>query len=511
MKFIRADPKQEYSLDFLAGVNGTGKTTVLYLLGRIFATLESEDYNLPIPFELVYTLKTAEGQEKEITVSNVVEGDDDAAQQVLSNLRYRIEGDDNWKSEKLRPEYLPRHVVIYTTGSESEWIAQLVDKKDDSGSSVAAAIPKEDEDKVYLEELPGHQLEVPEEDEPGNLNLERRLLFIHPDRLPLVALCGLIASRWYIENGEEEDGKEVLHPVLESIGLDSMLSFSLQVRAHRSLTPVAQQEIIDRLEEAADRIVRQGADRRLVFSVGEQLNKHRDGNPSVFDIYDSPIELFQRLNDLYEHRPHYDPPLQEVSTFLRRRLPHESDEDMSESEPTQPAAMLHLFDWLSDGEQSFLGRMALFCLFRADNLLILLDEPEVHFNDVWKREIVNMLDKIMQNVASHAVVTTHTSITLTDVRPQDILVLRRQGEFTEGDGAVSDPGIETLGADPSDILVHVFGTRSPSGERGIRYIRRQIGERNTLKELEELEHMVAPGYWRYRVQLEAQRLKGPPA
>ena len=38
--------------------------------------------------------------------------------------------------------------------------------------------------------------------------------------------------------------------------------------------------------------------------------------------------------------------------------------------------------------------MALFVLFRADNLLIILDEPEVHFNDVWKREIVHMLDQI---------------------------------------------------------------------------------------------------------------------
>jgi hypothetical protein len=228
---------------------------------------------------------------------------------------------------------------------------------------------------------------------------------------------------------------------------------------------------------------------------------------STDSLYDSPIALFQHLNGLYEHRPFYDPPLQEVNIFLRRRVSQTVSEDGEETGDS----MLHLFDWLSDGEQSFLGRMALFTLFRTDNLLILLDEPEVHFNDVWKREIVNMLDKIMQGQASHAVITTHSSIALSDVRPQDILILRRQDQLTEGRDAVRPPEIETLGADPSDILVHVFGTRAASGERSIRFIREEIGRRNTAEELRELEKIVAPGYWRYRIQLEAQRLQGRPS
>lgn len=42
-----------------------------------------------------------------------------------------------------------------------------------------------------------------------------------------------------------------------------------------------------------------------------------------------------------------------------------------------------MFDELSDGEQVFLGRMALFYLMQGrDDALILLDEPESHFNDV---------------------------------------------------------------------------------------------------------------------------------
>jgi hypothetical protein len=221
---------------------------------------------------------------------------------------------------------------------------------------------------------------------------------------------------------------------------------------------------------------------------------------------------------LYNHRPFYDPPLQEVNLFLRRAelddQATENDEESSassdsptnESDHPIPKPMLLLYDWLSDGERSFLGRMALFALFREHNLLILLDEPEVHFNDVWKREIVQKLHTIMQDHASHAVITTHSSIALSDVPSDDVLILRRQGTYTTGEEHV--PGITTFGADPSDILVHVFGTLSPNGERSRRFIREEIGRLSSAEELTAFSNTVAPGYWRYRIQLEAQNFQG---
>jgi hypothetical protein len=55
--------------------------------------------------------------------------------------------------------------------------------------------------------------------------------------------------------------------------------------------------------------------------------------------------------------------------------------------------VLVTYDQLSDGEQMLLGRMGMISLLSGqDGSLMLLDEPETHFNDVWKREIVEMLD-----------------------------------------------------------------------------------------------------------------------
>lgn len=499
IQFSRTDEQhqaaqQGYALDFLAGVNGTGKSTVLRLLGKLFTQLLTENYYFPIPVELTYTLKVGT-EVTRVTISNLIVGDDQT--EASRVLQYR-KNDENWRQEKLPSNLLPQQIIFYTTGSEQEWLAEL--EGADETEETVGLINELDEADAYIQELPGHRSDHENEGwEP--IKTDNPILFIYAKRLPLVALCGLIASR----HSQIESQPEILYPVLESIGLETLAGFSLRVRVHPSLTHPTQQEIVNRLANVADHIIRQGSDRLFVFNTPAQIARRQQQTPSIFTIYDSPIILFQHLNALYEHQPYYDPPLQGVNLFLRRsRSDHTNNEDQPVNNNT---GMLHLFDWLSDGEQSFLGRMALFALFRTNNLLILLDEPEVHFNDVWKREIVNMLDKIMGGHASHALITTHSSIALTDVRPQDILVLRRQGALTEGQDAVRPPGIETLGADPSDILVHVFGTRSASGERSIRFIREEIARRNTTQELEDLEKMVAPGYWRYRIQLEMQRLQ----
>lgn len=82
-----------------------------------------------------------------------------------------------------------------------------------------------------------------------------------------------------------------------------------------------------------------------------------------------------------------------------------------------------LFDELSsDGEQVYLGRMALLHLLEDESdALLLLDEPEVHVNDKWKREIVDIIDRVLKDRANDVLISTHSSITLTDVFNDEIV------------------------------------------------------------------------------------------
>jgi predicted ATPase len=122
-------------------------------------------------------------------------------------------------------------------------------------------------------------------------------------------------------------------------------------------------------------------------------------------------------------------------------------------------------DHLSDGEQMLLGRIALLFLLREQHgTLLLLDEPETHFNDVWKREMIDLVDDgILKTTTVQVIVTTHTSIALSDVFSSEIVLLRR--DPTTGQIYEASEPIETFGATPEDILRDVFQAGEVIGQR----------------------------------------------
>ena len=171
---------------------------------------------------------------------------------------------------------------------------------------------------------------------------------------------------------------------------------------------------------------------------------------------------------------------------------------------------MHLFEWLSDGEQSFLGRLCLFSLLGETEALILLDEPEVHFNDYWKRQIVRLLDQSLEGRHSHVLISTHSSITLTDVPSEDIVVLDRGINYTSHS---FKPRMQTFAADPSDIMVHVFGAPQAAGAQSVARIQQVLtpssgqDPQDRQKELKHLLNQVGPGYWSYRIRRELQGIE----
>lgn len=498
-------PQQSYALDFLAGVNGTGKSTVLHLLGRLFFHLQQENYSeyFAAPVRLEYQIQSTSNEPEKVTISNIL--DDENPDQ---KLYYQI-NDGERQFEKPRANYLPKHIVIYTTGSEDEWIAELAPELDGETAVRDEPYNEEEEAQLYLRELPGQRRLVTDEVDYAEALAKKPVRFIRSDRLPLVALCGLLGSRYY--QHRESQQRESLQPVLESLNLEQMVAFSLRIRDRQGFISEYQQKIVEHLSQAANMRIRQEGDLLLVFDMGQQpVQPPTQEISSIFSIYhseaadDAPLELFRQLNVLCEKRPFADSPLQAVNVFLRRRAEVTTN---AETEQTQGQPMLQLFDWLSDGERSFLARMALFALFRTDNLLILLDEPEVHFNDIWKRRIVEMLDNIMSGKKSHALITTHSSIALSDVPPENILKLER----TDMEVTALRPRFQTFGADPGDIMVHVFGAPQAAGQFSIEQIKSILDDaRNNRVNRDELTgylNGVAPGYWSYRIRRQLLRMQ----
>jgi hypothetical protein len=67
------------------------------------------------------------------------------------------------------------------------------------------------------------------------------------------------------------------------------------------------------------------------------------------------------------------------------------------------------------------------------------------------------------------------------------------------------PGINTYAADPSDIIVSVFGSPQAAGAQSVSRVQEVFNMRDPGSKKEELKRLldvVGPGYWRYRIRRE---------
>jgi len=165
----------------------------------------------------------------------------------------------------------------------------------------------------------------------------------------------------------------------------------------------------------------------------------------------------------------------------------------------------------SDGEQMLLGRMALLLLLRGqDNSLLLLDEPETHFNDAWKRQIIDMVDdSILKGTRAQVLVSTHTSLALTDVFSCEITRLVKEKGITTAQ-PVAYP---TFGADPGRILLHVFGAPDVIGARAAEFLRSKLDPAKwPLEDREKLRLLIdeiGSGWPRAKLMEILERLDNP--
>ncbi|MBK7994863.1 MAG: hypothetical protein IPK14_16200 [Blastocatellia bacterium] len=100
--------------------------------------------------------------------------------------------------------------------------------------------------------------------------------------------------------------------------------------------------------------------------------------------------------------------------------------------------------------------------------MLLLDEPETHFNDLWKREISDIIDESLGQSTCNAVITTHSSIALTDVFDNEISLLKK----SPMDSIISkiDTPIRSFGASPNEIMRDIFDAPETVGQRAAKFL-----------------------------------------
>lgn len=222
------------------------------------------------------------------------------------------------------------------------------------------------------------------------------------------------------------------------------------------------------VEESTDTLV-------LDYWVNDETRKAFTENFD-FDTNRSPIALFQAFQVLLTLN------LYSVSSDLKGDLYQSDSQYVNETVPTLASdERIMRFKYvqftkadsdgyfmlknLSDGEHQLLHSLGLCLLFKNTNSLILLDEPETHFNPDWRSNFITRLHECFEGSSGHRemLITTHTPFLISDSKPEKVLVFNKDPETREV--SIAPPEYNTLGASINKITMNTFQKEETIGGR----------------------------------------------
>jgi energy-coupling factor transporter ATP-binding protein EcfA2 len=165
-------------------------------------------------------------------------------------------------------------------------------------------------------------------------------------------------------------------------------------------------------------------------------------------------------------------------------------------------------DFLSDGEHALLNRFALISMLQKkdEKYLVLLDEPETHFNEYWKTEFLYLITETLKECKHDIFIATHSAMLVTDAKKDEI----HRFENRESGTIVYPTPINTFGVNVVDIGKALFQMESDIGKRSQYEIEDKIKkafEKNNTEELNILLREVGPGEWRWKIRTAIKEIK----
>ncbi len=161
-------------------------------------------------------------------------------------------------------------------------------------------------------------------------------------------------------------------------------------------------------------------------------------------------------------------------------------------------------EYLSDGEFGLLSRFALLIIARdiKEKSLILLDEPETHFNEYWKTWFLALVCETLANNPHDVFIATHSAMLITDAKKGELLRLENKKDGIKQ----LEISLSTYGANIIDIGKTLFQMESDIGERSKKDIEDAIKE-GDRKVLNNLLKQVGPGEWRWKIRAKLNQLE----
>jgi predicted ATPase len=501
--------EQLLAVHFVVGVNGTGKTRLLEALTETFIAMEYGQARLPFPVTLAYD-RMLEDESRTIYFQAAY-GETSAVLAVFQQLpddtdwaalADRVRADDASLQPALISRFIdeipgsfsPNPLLVYTSGHTAAWEALFAPRSSSRDFTATEVLPDNERpldwtvlrEREQLRQTSVSDEEVERLQEFSLPELSSRATtpstssFLTTDDLKLaVAVVTLDHARSEWQSSDEHDDN--LSALLKEVDWRWPLTLTLSVDLQPDRWSQPDAERLYRLIWLANAVSREpepGTGRRLVFDLN--LARAATVNEVLYILggeQPTPYEVFRTLQKWRTLGL-----LRDLTLTLRKHTTADRD--------------VLLFDSLSDGERMFLGRIALFYLLKGqEDALLILDEPENHFNDYWKHKLVDIIVDALRQHHSEVLISTHSSIALTDVFADEIVLLKK----ADGETIVVPVPIPTFGADPSEIMIRLFDAPDSIGKRALEYLEEQLKiewRPEQRAELDRLIRKIGAGYYR---------------
>jgi restriction system-associated AAA family ATPase len=483
-----------------AGLNGSGKSNVLEALANIFYHIEScanvnqpENFQnnfkpelcKPNAFELEYYIC----QDQEYKIENLIK--------VCIKKKEKNNKEDGlpimtYQSFPFNKDPIPVSVVAKKFATESapakRYLPDLVIGYS-SGENEILSIPFLKTRLLHFDEYCVALEKKAKYEKP-----ESSLLYVDYEMSQAVLLANVIFQN-----------KEVLEPLHNELGIADIIRFrmNLNLHMHENVKILEQyKEVIDAFKRCATACYEEKNKLTLDFwlnSASKEAFKANFSN-SLFKLFQA-FQILYTLNyrtvkpeiksDVYQSKGFYtdgkvpNPEPQEkvfyfLDYYIKKKYP--------DSEEVVPLLMKNL----SDGEQQFLHTMGICLMLKDRSALLLLDEPETHFNPDWRSKFMRTLKKSLDhsqsnNLMTDILITSHSPFIISDCYPDKVIA------FEKGRQPINarDMDFRTYGTSVDIIMENIFKKRNTIGDlsrKELENIQKEIAKRKKLSSKEVQEY-----------------------